>query len=69
MFQRRWLYAICQRTLQNIIVDDLTNLRNSESVWFELTSTKSSQVICVCHHSISASVVNKVALHNVIGQA
>ena len=42
---------------------------NFESVWCELTSTKSSLVIGVCHHRTSASVVNEVALHNVIGQA
>ena len=58
------LYA--KELYKNIIVDDLTNLRISESVLFELTSTKSSLVIGVCHHSTSASVVNKVALHNVI---
>ena len=35
----------------------------------ELTSIKSSLVIAVCYHSTSASVVNEVELHNVIGQA
>ena len=50
-------------------MDDLTNVPNSESVWCELSSTKSSFVIGVCYHSTSASVVNEVALHNVIGQA
>ena len=54
---------------KTIIVDDLTNEPNSESVWCELTSTKSSLIIGVCYHSTSASVVNEVALHNVIGQA
>ena len=51
------------------IVDDLTNVPNSESVWCELTSTKSSLIIDVCYHSISASEVNEMALYNVIGQA
>ena len=50
-------------------MDDLTNVPNSESVWCELTSTNSSLIIGVCYHSTSASVVNEVALHNVIGQA
>ena len=54
---------------KTIAVDDLTNEPNSESVWCELTSTKSCQIIGVCYHSTSASVVNGVALHNVIGQA
>ena len=48
-------------------MDDLTNVLDSESVWCELTSTKSSLVIGVCHHSTSA--LNDVALHNVIRQA
>ena len=54
---------------KTIVVDDLTNVPESESVWCELTSTKYSLVIGVCYHSTSASVVNEVALHNVIGQA
>ena len=53
---------------KTIVVDDLTNVPNSESVWCELNSTKSSLVIGVCHHITSASVENEVALHNVIGQ-
>ena len=52
---------------KTIVVDDLANVPNSESVWCELTSTKFSLVIGVSHHSTSASVVNEVALHNVIG--
>ena len=52
-----------------IVVDDLTNVPNSESVWYKLTSTKSSLIIGVCYHSTSASVVYEVALHNVIEQA
>ena len=52
-----------------IVEDDLTNVLDSESVWCELTTTKSSLVIDVCYHSTSASVVNEVALYNVIGQA
>ena len=54
---------------KTIVVDELTNVPNSELVWCELTSTKSSMVIGVCYHSTSASVVNEVALQNVIGQA
>ena len=54
---------------KTIIVDDLTNVPNSESVWCKLTSTKSSLIIGVCYHGTSASVVNEVALHDVIGQA
>ena len=54
---------------KNIVVDDLANVPNSESVWCEHTSTKSSLVIGVCYRSTSASVVNEVVLHNVIGQA
>ena len=52
-----------------MVVDDITNVPDCESVWCELTSTKSSLIIGVCHHSTSASVVCEVALHNVIGQA
>ena len=47
-------------------MDDLANVSKTESVWCELTSTKSSLVIGFCHHSTSASVVNEFALHNVI---
>ena len=54
---------------KSIIVDDLTNVPNLKSVWCELTGTKSSLIIGVCYHRTSASVVNKMALHNVIGQA
>ena len=57
------------KELYKTIVDDLTDVPDSESVLCELTSTKSSLVIGVCYHSTSASVVNEVALHNVIGQA
>ena len=52
---------------KTIIVDDLTNEHNSESVWCELTSTKSCLIIGICYHSTSASVVNEVVLHNAIG--
>ena len=52
-----------------IIVDDLTIVPYSVSEWCELTITKSSQFIGVFYHSTSSSVVNEVALHNIIGQA
>ena len=42
-----------------IVVDDLTNVPASESVWCEPTSTKSRLVIGVCYYSTSASVVNE----------
>ena len=51
------------------IVDDLINVPNSETVWCDLTSTKSRLIIGVCYHSTSASEVNEMALHNVIGQS
>ena len=61
---------LCVKELYKaIVVDDLTNVHDSESVWCELTCTKSGLVIGVCYHSTSASVVNEFALHNVIGQA
>ena len=49
-----------------IIVDDLTIVPYSVSEWCELTITKSSQVIGVCYQSTSSSVVNEVALHNLL---
>ena len=54
---------------KTIVVDDLTNVPNSVSVWCVPTSIKSSLVIGVFYHSTSASLVNEVALHNVVGQA
>ena len=51
-----------------IAVDDLQNVPDSESVWCELTTTKSSLVIGACYHSTSASVVDEVVLHNDTGQ-
>ena len=54
---------------KTIVVDDLSHVPDSESVWCEQTSTGSSLVIVVCDHSTSASMVNEAALHNVIGQA
>ena len=49
-----------------IVVDDLTNVPNSESVWCKLTSNKSSLVIGVCYHGTSPSVIKEFALHNFI---
>ena len=54
---------------KTINVDDLRKVQNSVTVWCELTSTKYSLIIGVCHHSTSVSVVNEVALRKVIGQA
>ena len=57
------------KELYKTIVDDLTNIPDSELVWCELTSTTSSLVIGVSYHNTSASVINEVTLHNVIVQA
>ena len=45
-------YVLCVKELyKTTVVDDLINVPDSESVWCELTSTKSSLVIGVCYHS------------------
>ena len=51
------------------MLEELTNVPNTEAVWFKLILSKMSILIGVCYDATSATTVNEIALHNTIRKA
>ena len=58
------------RNCNNVtLVEDLTNVPDTETVLHKLTLSKMSIFIGVCYYTTSATVANEIAQHNIIRKA